>query len=133
MRFALAATFFGLIMLATVSSASAWQCMARSTNGAVGVGSSLILERAQKFAIQRCGCDANRRIIKNEPEFFFAATVGRTDFIYQTMPSTGVSWQICVTQANLFELLQQYRMNHETVPPITMVSTVYNTVNSHRT
>jgi hypothetical protein len=27
---------------------------ARSTNGAVGLGSGMILERAQKFAIQKC-------------------------------------------------------------------------------
>jgi hypothetical protein len=54
MRIILAAILAGLAMFATFSSASAWQCMARSTNGAVGLGSGLILERAQKFAIQRC-------------------------------------------------------------------------------
>jgi hypothetical protein len=55
MRFALATAIIGLSIVATLSTpASAWQCMARSTNGAVGLGSGLILERAQKFAIQRC-------------------------------------------------------------------------------
>ena len=54
MRIFFAATLAGLTMFATLSSASAWQCMARSTNGAVGLGSGIILERAQKFAIRRC-------------------------------------------------------------------------------
>jgi hypothetical protein len=55
MKLALATTIVGLIIVATLSTpASAWQCMARSTNGAVGLGSGMILERAQKFAIQRC-------------------------------------------------------------------------------
>jgi hypothetical protein len=54
MRVVLAATLAGLTIFASLSSASAWQCMARSTNGAVGLGSGIILERAQKFAIQRC-------------------------------------------------------------------------------
>jgi hypothetical protein len=54
MRLVLAATLAGLTMFATLSSALAWQCMARSTNGAIGLGSGIILERAQKFAIQRC-------------------------------------------------------------------------------
>jgi hypothetical protein len=45
----------GLAIIATLSTpASAWECMARSTNGAVGLGSGVILERAQKFAIRRC-------------------------------------------------------------------------------
>jgi hypothetical protein len=45
----------GLAFAVTLSSsASAWQCMARSTNGATGLGSGIILERAQKFAIRRC-------------------------------------------------------------------------------
>jgi hypothetical protein len=55
MRLALAIAIVGLTIVATLSTpASAWQCMARSTNGAVGLGSGLILERAQKFAIRRC-------------------------------------------------------------------------------
>jgi hypothetical protein len=55
MRFLFASTPVALVMVAAFSMpASAWQCMARSTNGAVGVGSGLILERAQKFAIRRC-------------------------------------------------------------------------------
>jgi hypothetical protein len=55
MKFALATAIVGLTIVATLSTpASAWQCMARSTNGAVGLGSGMILERAQKFAIQRC-------------------------------------------------------------------------------
>jgi hypothetical protein len=55
MKFALAAAIVGLSIVATLSTpASAWQCMAHSTNGAVGLGSGMILERAQKFAIQRC-------------------------------------------------------------------------------
>jgi hypothetical protein len=55
MRFIFASTLVALAIVAVLSKpASAWQCMARSTNGAVGVGSGLILERAQKFAIRRC-------------------------------------------------------------------------------
>jgi hypothetical protein len=54
MRFFFAATFTVLTIFATLSPASAWQCMARSTNGAGGLGSALILERAQRFAIQHC-------------------------------------------------------------------------------
>ena len=55
MKFALATAIVGLTIVATLSTpASAWQCMARSTNGAVGLGSGMILERAQKFEIQRC-------------------------------------------------------------------------------
>jgi hypothetical protein len=45
----------GLAIIATLSTpASAWQCMARSTNGAVGLGSGIILERAKQFAIGKC-------------------------------------------------------------------------------
>jgi hypothetical protein len=55
MKFALATAIVGLYIVAAFSTpASAWQCMARSTNGAVGLGSGIILERAQKFAIQKC-------------------------------------------------------------------------------
>jgi|HubBroStandDraft_6_1064221.scaffolds.fasta_scaffold1865760_2 hypothetical protein len=55
MRLLFAAAVGGLMVVATLSTpASAWQCMARSTNGAVGLGSGIILERAQKFAIRRC-------------------------------------------------------------------------------
>jgi hypothetical protein len=55
MKFALTTATVGLIIVAALSTpASAWQCMARSTNGAVGLGSGIILERAQKFAIQKC-------------------------------------------------------------------------------
>ena len=55
MKFALATATIGLTIVTTLSTpASAWQCMARSTNGAVGLGTGMILERAQKFAIQRC-------------------------------------------------------------------------------
>ena len=55
MRLLFAAAVGGLMVGATLSTpASAWQCMARSTNGAVGLGSGIILERAQKFAIRRC-------------------------------------------------------------------------------
>jgi hypothetical protein len=55
MRFLFATVIVGLTVVATLSTpASAWQCMARSTNGAVGLGSGIILERAQKFAIRRC-------------------------------------------------------------------------------
>jgi hypothetical protein len=47
MKFALATAIVGLTIVTTLSTpASAWQCMARSTNGAVGLGSG--------FAIQRC-------------------------------------------------------------------------------
>src|ERR1700722_4265196 len=55
MRLLFAAAVGGLMVVASFSTpASAWQCMARSTNGAVGLGSGIILERAQKFAIQKC-------------------------------------------------------------------------------
>jgi hypothetical protein len=55
MRLFFASALVGLTVAATLSTpASAWQCMARSTNGAVGLGSGIILERAQKFAIRRC-------------------------------------------------------------------------------
>ena len=54
MRLVSIAILAALTTFATLSSASAWQCMARSTNGAVGVGSGIILERAQGFAIRRC-------------------------------------------------------------------------------
>ena len=51
MRFLFASTLVTpAIVAALLKPASAWQCMARSANGAVGVGSGLILERAQKFA-----------------------------------------------------------------------------------
>ena len=54
-RVLLATAIVGLAVGTTLSTpASAWQSMARSTNGAVGVGSGVILERARKFAIQRC-------------------------------------------------------------------------------
>ena len=55
MRLFLVAALAGLTVCAASSTpASAWQSMARSTNGAVGMGSGIILERAQKFAIHRC-------------------------------------------------------------------------------
>ena len=55
MKVALPIAIVGLAIIASFSTpASAWECMARSTNGAVGLGSGMILERAQKFAIQRC-------------------------------------------------------------------------------
>jgi hypothetical protein len=55
MRLFFASALVGLTVAVTLSTpASAWQCMARSTNGAVGLGSGIILERAQKFAIRRC-------------------------------------------------------------------------------
>ena len=51
----LAAALVGLTIVATLStSASAFQCLARSANGASGWGSGLIFERAQAFAIRRC-------------------------------------------------------------------------------
>jgi hypothetical protein len=54
-RVLLATAIAGLAIVTTLSTpASAWHCMARSTNGAVGAGSGIILERAQKFAIHRC-------------------------------------------------------------------------------
>ena len=53
----------GLAVIATLSTpASAWQCMARSTNGAVGLGSGIILERAQKFAISQVYCSWRQRV-----------------------------------------------------------------------
>ena len=55
MKFALVTAIVGLSIVAILSTpASAWQCMARSTNGAVGLGSGIILGRAQKSAIQKC-------------------------------------------------------------------------------
>jgi hypothetical protein len=55
MKFVSATAIVGLTVVVTLTTpASAWQCMARSTNGAVGLGSGIILERAQKFAIRRC-------------------------------------------------------------------------------
>ena len=55
MRFPFVTAIVGFAVVATLSTpASAWQCMARSTNGAVGLGSGIILERAKKFAIGRC-------------------------------------------------------------------------------
>ena len=54
MRIALAALLAGSAILINLSPASAWQCVASSTNGAVGAGSGVILERAQMFAIRRC-------------------------------------------------------------------------------
>jgi uncharacterized membrane protein len=55
MRLFFVAALAGLTVFAASSTpASAWQCMARSTNGAVGMGSGIILERAQKFAVRRC-------------------------------------------------------------------------------
>jgi hypothetical protein len=55
MRLLFASTLVALAIVAAFSMpASAWQCMARSTNGAVGQGSGMILERAQRFAIHRC-------------------------------------------------------------------------------
>lgn len=51
----LAAALVGLTIVATLStSASAFQCLARSANGASGWGSGLIFERAQAFAMRRC-------------------------------------------------------------------------------
>jgi hypothetical protein len=50
-----AAALVGLTIVAALStSASAFQCFARSTNGAVGSGSGIFLERAQAFAMRRC-------------------------------------------------------------------------------
>jgi len=48
------AILFGLTVAMLSTSASAWECMARSSNGAVGGGSGIILERAQGFAMRRC-------------------------------------------------------------------------------
>jgi hypothetical protein len=55
MKFLLATAIVGLTIAATLPTpASAWQCMARSMNGAVGLGSGIILGGAQKFAIKQC-------------------------------------------------------------------------------
>ena len=50
------AAFVGLtIAAATTTSASAFYCVARSPNGAMGSSSGLlILERAQSIALRRC-------------------------------------------------------------------------------
>ena len=51
----LAAALVGLTIVATLStSASAFQCLARSANGASGWGSGIFLGRAQSFAMRRC-------------------------------------------------------------------------------
>jgi hypothetical protein len=55
MKIFVATLFVWVFAVAALSTpASAWQCVARSTNGATGVGSGIILERAQKFALNRC-------------------------------------------------------------------------------
>jgi hypothetical protein len=54
MRVLLAAIVSGATLLTALSPASAWRCVAGSGNGATGLGSGIILERAQKFAINRC-------------------------------------------------------------------------------
>jgi hypothetical protein len=55
MRILVGRLFMGVLAVAALSTpASAWQCVARSTNGAMGAGSGIILERAQKFALNRC-------------------------------------------------------------------------------
>jgi len=49
------AALVGLTIISTVStSASAFQCVARSPNGASGAGFGIILERAQSIAMRRC-------------------------------------------------------------------------------
>jgi hypothetical protein len=56
MRILMGMALCGIISSFSVMStpALAWQCTARSANGATGIGSAIILERAQKSAIQRC-------------------------------------------------------------------------------
>jgi hypothetical protein len=50
-----AAALVGLIIVSTgATSASAFQCVARSPNGASGWGFGIILERAQSIAMRRC-------------------------------------------------------------------------------
>ena len=49
------AALFGLTVAATLStSASAFQCLARSSNGVKTWGYGLIFERASAFAIRHC-------------------------------------------------------------------------------
>ncbi len=49
------ATLVGLTIVAAVStSASAFQCLARSSNGVSTWGYGLIFERAQHFAVRHC-------------------------------------------------------------------------------
>ena len=49
------ATLLGLTVVATVStSASAFRCLARSSNGISTWGYGLIFERAQHFAVRHC-------------------------------------------------------------------------------
>jgi hypothetical protein len=51
----LVAALVGLTIVATVStSASAFHCVARSTNGASGWGNRIIFERAQAVALRSC-------------------------------------------------------------------------------
>ena len=55
MKRLISAAILGLTVVATVStSASAFQCLARGTNGVSTWGYGLIAERAQAFAIRHC-------------------------------------------------------------------------------
>ena len=55
MKHFVVASLVGLTMVATLStSASAFKCLARSSNGVSTWGYGLIFERAQGFAIRHC-------------------------------------------------------------------------------
>ena len=63
MRFFFASAIVGLTVVATLSTpASAWQCMARSTNGAVGLGSGIILETGPKICNSQVYCRRRKRL-----------------------------------------------------------------------
>jgi hypothetical protein len=55
MKRLIAATILGLTLVATVStSASAFRCLARSSNGVSTWGYGLFASRAQRFAVRHC-------------------------------------------------------------------------------
>jgi len=55
MKHLIAATLVGLTVVAMVpTSASAFRCLARGSNGVATWGSGLIFERARDFALRHC-------------------------------------------------------------------------------
>ena len=55
MKRLLVAAFVGLVIVSTLStSASAFRCLARSSNGVSTWGYGLIFHRAAKFAVRHC-------------------------------------------------------------------------------
>jgi hypothetical protein len=55
MKHLIAAALVGLTVVAMVpTSASAFRCLARGSNGVAAWGSGVIYERAQEFAVRHC-------------------------------------------------------------------------------